>query len=39
MALVRRADGRRGLLVVHDAPHAERLRGDDGVAADFFALP
>ena len=39
MALVRRGDGRRGLLVVYDAPHPSRCVGDDGVTADFFPLP
>ena len=36
MAVVTRPDGRRGLLVAYDAPHASRLRGNDGVEADFY---
>jgi hypothetical protein len=38
LALVRRRDGRRGLLVVYDSPHAARLRGEDAVEADFYPL-
>jgi hypothetical protein len=39
LAIVTRPDGRRGLLVVYDAPHAARHTGPDAVTADFFELP
>lgn len=38
LALMRRADGRRGLVVAYDSPSAERLHGDDAVDLDFYPL-
>jgi hypothetical protein len=39
IALSRRADGDRELLVVYDSPKPERLQDGQGILADVFAFP